>query len=85
MFGSGRIICNRDSTLRGKVSQRPTLFFNCCFSFAELRSLVTLPAFECYPCGLNNAATSRILVNPAVILICYKQLQICIYFYSSLI
>ena len=26
-----------------------------------------LPAFECYPCGLTNAATSRILANPAVI------------------
>ena len=30
-------------------------------------SLVTLPAIECYPCGLDNAATSLILANPAVI------------------
>ena len=29
--------------------------------------MVTLLGFECYPCGLNNAAISRILVNPAVI------------------
>ena len=26
-----------------------------------------LPVFECHPCGLNTAAISRILVNPAVI------------------
>ena len=41
-----------------------------CRSAAELRredSLVILPAFECYPCGLNNAATSRKLANPAEI------------------
>jgi len=30
-------------------------------------SLVMLPAYESYPCGLNNAATARILANPAVI------------------
>ena len=37
---------------------------------AELRredSRVLLPAFECSPCGLTNAATSRILANAAVI------------------
>ena len=28
-----------------------------------------LPAFDYYPCGLNNAATLRILANPAVIAI----------------
>ena len=41
-----------------------------CRSAAKLRredSLVILPAFECYPYGLNNAATLRILANPAVI------------------
>ena len=32
---------------------------------------MTLPAFECYPCELNNAATSRMLVNPVVIPIFY--------------
>ena len=30
-------------------------------------SLVILPAFERYPCGLTNAATSRILANPVVV------------------
>ena len=41
-----------------------------CRSAAELRredSLVILPAFECYPCGLDNAATSRTLASAAVI------------------
>ena len=28
---------------------------------------MTLPAFEYYPCGLNNAATSQIQVNSVVI------------------
>ena len=32
-------------------------------------SLGNLPAFEYYPSDLNNAATSRTLVNPAVIFI----------------
>ena len=59
----------RGRTLRCNVSQRSTLSFNVCFSLAELRSLVTSPAFECYQFGLNNVATSRILVNPAVIII----------------
>ena len=63
--GSGRMTCNRYRTLRCKASQRSTLSFNCCFSFAELKSLVTFPAFECYPSGLNNDDTSRILGNPA--------------------
>ena len=43
-----------------------------CYSAALLRredSLVILRAFDCYPCELNNAATSRILVNPAEICI----------------
>ena len=34
-----------------------------------------LLAFECYPCGLSNAATSRILANPALIPM-YKQIHI---------
>ena len=41
-----------------------------CRSAAELRredSLVILPAIEYYPNDLNNAATSRILVNHTVI------------------
>ena len=33
----------------------------------EEDSLVTLPAFEYYPVGPNNAATSLLLINPAVI------------------
>ena len=36
---------------------------------AELRredNLVFIPAFECYPFGLHNAAISPILANPAV-------------------
>ena len=37
---------------------------------------VILAAFEYYPRDLNNAATSRILGNPAVISIFYKQLHI---------
>ena len=41
---------------------------------------MTLPAFECYPCGLNNAATSWIMVNHAVIPF-FKQLQIFIFIY----
>ena len=43
-----------------------------------------LPAFEYYPRDLNNAATSRRLVNPAVIFIFHKQLQICIAIYFVL-
>ena len=58
-----------------------------CRLAAELRredSLVILPAFEYYPRDLNNAATSRILVNPAVIFF-NKQMQICISIYFELI
>ena len=52
-----------------------------CRSAAELHregSLVTLLAFDYYPRDLNIAATSRILVNPAVIFLFFEQLQICI-------
>ena len=31
------------------------------------KTVCALPAFDYYRMGLNNAATSRILVNPAVI------------------
>ena len=45
--------------------------------------MMTLPVFECYPCGLNNAATSQILVDPAVIPILYTTANL--YFYLSII
>ena len=43
-------------------------------------SLVILPAFEYYSRDLNNAATSRILVNPAVISIFMNNCKF-LYFY----
>ena len=39
-----------------------------------------LPAFEYYPRDLNNAATSRILVNPPVISIFINNGKFLIYF-----
>ena len=49
---------------------------DCVASPRRQSGMVTLPAFECYPCGLNNGATSRALVHSAVIAIFFKQLQI---------